>query len=210
MDRRQQPRLSRGGERFDFLRFRVSERDRVPCRGRSEGFDSRWFGAFFNPHPVVDRQIVKFLHQSARPANRSAHRPFAAPKPKKTSLLCCERNPDPACNDRTCNDRPGAQFSFYRDDRADGVAVLFVPRRWKAMDGGRLSMTFFKTATADRCGSSETLPDVRHGRSPRAQTPGRLPKSPVHHGRNIGERSIAIVRVENISLVAAPRAIRPD
>src|ERR1700674_264372 len=31
-----------------------------------------------------------------------------------------------------------------------------------------------------------------------------------YHARNIGERSVAIVRVENISLVTAPRAIGAD
>ena len=64
-------------------------------------------GAFFDPDPVVDRKVVEFLHQPARPADRVARTgPFGSPSPKKTSLLCWERNPDPACSMRVCGRRP--------------------------------------------------------------------------------------------------------
>src|SRR5258708_20838219 len=76
LDRRKQPRVSRGGEGFDFLRLGVcwlSADWRSSRRWSSEGLHPRWFGAFLNPYPVVDRQVAELLHQSARPANRGAH-----------------------------------------------------------------------------------------------------------------------------------------
>src|ERR1700681_824365 len=84
LDRRQQPSPSRVGQAFDFLWLSVCER--APPRRSSEGFHSRWLGAFLNPHPVVNRQAVEFLHQSARPADRCAHWAACCPQTKENIL----------------------------------------------------------------------------------------------------------------------------
>src|SRR5450759_691011 len=84
LDGRKQPRLSRGGQCFDLLWLSVSES--ASPRRRAEGLYARQLGAFFNPHPVVDRQIVERLHQAARPANRGAHRAVRRSQAKEDIL----------------------------------------------------------------------------------------------------------------------------
>ena len=133
--------------------------------------------------------------------------PFAAPRPKKTSLLCCERNPDPACSERVW--RPSSVSTVTTAPMAS--RLLFVPRRRKAIDGGSSSMTFFKTpqlrtiAILQKHFLTAIMIEIGERKCPPV-----FQKVQPHHARNIGERSIAVVRVENISLVSAPRAIRAD
>src|ERR1700691_2488835 len=86
LNRRQQPGLSRAGQGFDFLRLRVpclGIGDVVKVREYFESLDSRWLRAFLNPYPVIDRQIVEFLHQSTGPANRRSQRALRCSQTEK-------------------------------------------------------------------------------------------------------------------------------
>src|SRR5438046_1578278 len=67
--------------------------------------------------------------------------PLTSPKPKNTSLLCWERNPDPTCTLRVC--RPASVSTVIEAPIAS--RLLSPPRRRIASDGGRPLITFFKT-----------------------------------------------------------------
>ena len=67
--------------------------------------------------------------------------PLASPKPKNTSLLCCERKPDPARSVCVC--RPFSVSTVIAAPMAS--RLLLRPRRRKAIEGGRSVMTFFKS-----------------------------------------------------------------
>src|SRR5712671_1807967 len=64
---REQPRFNRGRQCVSFLRF---NRGKFALRRlRLERFHPRRFDPFFNPHSVIEREVVNFLHQATRPAN---------------------------------------------------------------------------------------------------------------------------------------------
>src|SRR6202167_2630968 len=86
LNRCQQPGFCRGGQRFDFLWLRIrclSIGDLFKVRGCFEGLESKWLRAFLNPSPVIDRQIMELLHQSAGPANRGSQRAFRCSQTEK-------------------------------------------------------------------------------------------------------------------------------
>ena len=76
--------------------------------------------------------------------------PLACPSPKNNSLLCCERNPEPACSVRVC--WPDSVSNSTTAPIASGL--LLVPRSRKAMEGGSSSSTFF---TIRNCGALRFL-----------------------------------------------------
>ncbi len=98
-----------------------------------KGFQSRWFRAFFQPDSMIDRQIVQFLHQPTGPSDRSAHRPFRRAQAKEDILAVLREK----TRSRLERSRLAARFGLHGDERADRVAIAFVPRRRNAIDGGK-------------------------------------------------------------------------
>ena len=89
LNRSQEPGFSPGGQGFDFPWRAViwlnGNRLTSPRR-HLEGLDPRRCRAFLDPHAMVERQIGEFLHQSARPANRRAHRTLRCSETEKDIL----------------------------------------------------------------------------------------------------------------------------
>ena len=89
--------------------------------------------------------------------------------------------------------------------------LLFVPRRRKAIDGGRFSITFFSSAQLRGVAvfQKHFLPavviEIGEGKRPAV-----FDEIQPYRAGNVGECSVAIVRIENISLEAAPGAVGPN
>ena len=156
---------------------------------------------------MVDGQIAEFLQHSAGPANRSARRAVRRSQAKEDILAVLRKKARSSLQ----RSRLAIEFSFHRHYRADGVTIAL------------------GAAQAERDGWRQTLHDVLQEAQLRAaaileedfltaimieigqgKRPSIFQEVQPDHRRNIGERTIAVVRVENISLVTAPRAIGSD
>jgi hypothetical protein len=131
--------------------------------------------AFFHPHAVIERQVAKVLHQSARPTDRSGYRSFCATQTEKQFLAVLGEEPGSGLHQQCLATR----FRCHRNRRSNGVAIAFLAG--EAKRDGRPELrhdVLQKPQCGVRCGSSKTLPPGHHDRSRRAQTIGRPRRSP--------------------------------
>ena len=172
-----------------------------------EGLNASWFAAFLHPDGVIRG---KFRSGCTKPLGQRMEArtvPVASPRPKNTSLLCCERNPDPACSMRVC--RPDAVSIVMTAPMAS--RLLLTPRRRKAIDGGSSRIDVLQepqlraVAVFEKHFLAAVMIEV-------GQREGAaiLQKIQLHCAGDIGKCSVAIVRVKDIAFVAAPGAVGAD
>ena len=126
----------------------------------------------------------------ARSAIESTLAPGPSPRPsrKNISLLCCERNPDPACTDSSL----ATQFSFHRDRRPDGVTIAFRAaeaernRRRQSLHHVLQNAQLRTVAVFQENFQTAIMIEIRQGKRSAV-----LEEIQSHHAGNIGERSIA-------------------
>ena len=140
-----------------------------------------------------------------RTVARTGPSPF--PSPKKSSLVCCDRNPEPAWRYFVWRSVPASTVT------AAPIAsrLLFCPRRRKAMEW---PMSFIALRRTRSCGALRFLriTSSRPSWSRSARTKDAAVVGKVHSNRagDFRKRAIAVVGVENVSLRAGPGRIRAD
>ena len=147
------------------------------------------------------------LREPAGPSDCGSNVPSCFPTPKKISLECCARNPDPACR----------YFVWRRLPASTVIAapmasrLLFCPRK---RNDDRVAEVLHRVVQNPQLGSIPVFKDdlqpsvmVEIGESKGAAV---LRKIQPHRARNLGKRAIAVVREHDISLVAVPGAVRAD
>ena len=159
--------------------------------------------ALFHPHPMIDREIVELLHQSARPADGSIHRTFGLPEAEEYIFAVLRKK-----------SRSGLQhfvWRFHGDGRADGVGIAFDAAQTKG-DGRR--QIFCNILQQAQLRSVAVLEKhllaavmIEVGQGERAAV---LQEIEIHRAGNIGKCSIAIVGVKDVALVAAPGVVGAD
>ena len=184
-DRREQPSLNELGKCSDsstgLPRARLRRDVRAGKIGlqllkvRFERLDARWLGTFFHPHPVVERKVMEFLHQPARPAYRRSHRALRLSQSEEYFLAVLGKKSRSGLKHAGLPTRAG----FHRDRRADGVPITLAAAQTESDRRSQgLSSRSAKALTAGHCGFSGTLPGGHRDRSRRVQTLCRPRQNP--------------------------------
>src|SRR5271155_1088663 len=80
-----------------------------------EWLHERWRAAFFHPHPMINRESIELLHQAARPADGSAHRPFGLAQAEEHILAVLRKKSRPSLQ--------RLRLGLHSDGRSYGVGI---------------------------------------------------------------------------------------